>query len=57
MGLDQGWVTDSPLSRTAQLRTLGNGVLPHQSAHAIRGLLCELNSSSQARPRERDEAA
>jgi DNA (cytosine-5)-methyltransferase 1 len=57
MGLDQGWVTDSPLSRTAQLRALGNGVLPRQSAHAISGLLCELNSSSQARPRERDDEA
>ena len=34
MGLDRGWVTDLGLSRTAQLRILGNGVVPAQAAHA-----------------------
>ncbi|TDC86496.1 DNA cytosine methyltransferase [Actinomadura sp. 7K507] len=36
MGLPDGWVTDLGLPRTAQLRALGNGVLPQQAAHAMR---------------------
>ncbi|MFJ2816225.1 hypothetical protein [Streptomyces sp. NPDC087294] len=40
MGLDPGHVTDVPgLSRTAQLKALGNGVLPRQAAHALHLLL------------------
>ncbi|MBB1252896.1 DNA cytosine methyltransferase [Streptomyces sp. OF3] len=40
MGLDQGWVTDVPgLTRTQQLRALGNGVVPQQGAAALRLLL------------------
>ncbi|WP_406088171.1 hypothetical protein [Streptomyces virginiae] len=40
MGLPAGHVTDVPgLSRTAQLKALGNGVVPQQAAHAIRTLL------------------
>lgn len=36
MGLPEGWVTDVPgVSRTAQLRMLGNGVVPQQAAHAL----------------------
>lgn len=37
MGLPPGWVTDHELglSRTQQLRALGNGVVPQQGAHAI----------------------
>ena len=36
MGLDLGWVTGVPgLSRAAQLRVLGNGVVPRQAAHAV----------------------
>jgi DNA (cytosine-5)-methyltransferase 1 len=42
MGLPPGWVTDLPLPRTAQLRALGNGVVPHQAAHAITALLGDL---------------
>ncbi|WP_436502262.1 hypothetical protein [Actinokineospora sp. HUAS TT18] len=42
MGLDPGWVTDLPLPRTAQLRALGNGVVPQQAAHAISLLLADL---------------
>ncbi|MGW5646204.1 hypothetical protein ACWEV3_40335 [Saccharopolyspora sp. NPDC003752] len=41
MGLLPGWVTDLPLPRTAQLRALGNGVLPQQAAHAIALLLSD----------------
>ncbi|WP_307853342.1 DNA cytosine methyltransferase [Kitasatospora sp. RG8] len=40
MGLPPGHVTDVPdLSRTAQLKALGNGVLPDQAAAALRLLL------------------
>jgi len=35
MGLDEGWVCDVGLSRTAALRLLGNGVLPAQAALAV----------------------
>lgn len=41
MGLptDPGWVTDVPgLPRGAQLRALGNGVVPQQALHALREL-------------------
>ncbi|MFE0693921.1 DNA cytosine methyltransferase [Streptomyces sp. NPDC058869] len=39
MGLPAGWVTDVPgLSRTAQLKALGNGVVPQQAAAALRHL-------------------
>ena len=40
MGLPAGHVTAVPgLSRTAQLRALGNGVVPQQATHALYGLL------------------
>ena len=40
MGLPDGWVTDVPgLSRNEQLRAIGNGVVPLQSAMALRMLL------------------
>jgi DNA (cytosine-5)-methyltransferase 1 len=35
MGLPQGWVTDCGLTRTQQLKILGNGVVPQQAFHAI----------------------
>ena len=35
MGLPEGWVTDLGLSRTAQLKMLGNGVVPQQAALAL----------------------
>nr|WP_238400055.1 hypothetical protein [Kocuria indica] len=35
MGLDPGWVTDVPISRTAQLRAIGNGVVPQQAIAAL----------------------
>jgi DNA (cytosine-5)-methyltransferase 1 len=39
MGLPAGWVTDTPIPRNAQLRALGNGVVPQQAAAALRMLL------------------
>ena len=36
MGLPAGWVTDVGISRTAQLRCIGNGVCPQQGAAALR---------------------
>ena len=40
MGLPPGWVTDVPgLSRTEQLKALGNGVVPQQCALAVSRLL------------------
>lgn len=41
MGFPTGWVTDLSLPRTAQLRALGNAVVPHQAAHALRLLLLD----------------
>ncbi len=39
MGLPQGWVTDSGIPRSAQLKALGNGIVPQQMALALRLLL------------------
>jgi DNA (cytosine-5)-methyltransferase 1 len=40
MGLEPGWVTGVPgVSRNAQLKALGNGVVPQQAALALRMLL------------------
>jgi len=39
MGLDEGWVCDVGLSRTAALKMLGNGVVPQQAALAVDLLL------------------
>lgn len=50
MGLPEGWVTDLPLPRTAQLRALGNGVVPHQAAHAVSLLLNDLAPLLHADP-------
>jgi DNA (cytosine-5)-methyltransferase 1 len=41
-GLEPGWVTGLPLPRTAQLRALGNGVVPQQAAYAVSLLLADL---------------
>jgi DNA (cytosine-5)-methyltransferase 1 len=41
-GLEPGWVTGLGLPRTAELRALGNGVVPHQAAHAVALLLTDL---------------
>lgn len=39
MGLPEGWVTDLELSRTQQLKMLGNGVVPQQAYYALSQLL------------------
>lgn len=39
MGLPEGHVTSLPLTHRAQLRLLGNGVVPQQAARALRSLL------------------
>ncbi|MEV6825567.1 hypothetical protein [Amycolatopsis sp. NPDC051102] len=41
-GLESGWVTELPLPRTAQLRALGNGVVPQQATYAVGLLLADL---------------
>ena len=35
MGLPEGWVTDTGLSRAQQLKMLGNGVVPQQAEYAL----------------------
>jgi len=35
MGLPIGWVTDLELSRSQQLKMLGNGVVPQQAYYAL----------------------
>lgn len=48
MGLpiDPGWVTGIPdLPRTAQLRALGNGVVPQQALHSLRELAADTAES------------
>lgn len=52
MGLPPGWVTAVPgLSRSAQLRLLGNGVVPLQAAYAIHMVLNETPSLTCFAPR------
>lgn len=41
MGLPDGWVTDTPLSRSQQLKALGNGVVPQQAIYAISQLISD----------------
>jgi DNA (cytosine-5)-methyltransferase 1 len=36
MGLPQGWVTGHGLTRTAELKMIGNGVVPQQAVLALR---------------------
>ena len=39
MGLPEGWVTDLDISRSQQLKMLGNGVVPQQAEYAIKQIL------------------
>ena len=41
MGLPAGHVTDVKISRNDQLKALGNGVVPQQSAEATRRFLLD----------------
>ena len=45
MGLPEGWVTDTGIPRNAQLKALGNGVMPQQLALALTILLPRLGES------------
>ncbi|WP_225878875.1 hypothetical protein [Spongiactinospora rosea] len=38
MGLPEGWVTGIGISRAAQMRALGNGVVPQQAQAALERL-------------------
>jgi DNA (cytosine-5)-methyltransferase 1 len=42
MGLDEGYVTGLGLPRSAELKALGNGVVPQQAEAAIRWLVRHL---------------
>ncbi|MFI1583978.1 hypothetical protein [Embleya sp. NPDC020630] len=45
MGLPPGHVTHTPhLTRTAQLRILGNGVVPHQARCALHHLIKDMHA-------------
>lgn len=44
MGLPVGWVTQTGLSRTQQLKMLGNGVVPQQAYHAISLIMKTVNN-------------
>jgi DNA (cytosine-5)-methyltransferase 1 len=46
MGLPAGWVTNLDISRSQQLKILGNGVVPQQAYRALE-LLCNINSYPQ----------
>lgn len=49
MGLPDGWVTDVPgLTRNAQLKALGNGVVPQQAAMTLRLLLGAVEAGAAA---------
>lgn len=41
MGLPAGHVTGVDIGRTAQLKALGNGVVPQQAAYALASMLEE----------------
>ncbi|MCO1575911.1 DNA cytosine methyltransferase [Crossiella sp. SN42] len=61
MGLEPGWVTDIDIPRAAQLRALGNGVVPQQGLVAIASLLADLptparNNDSADRAKEAQSA-
>jgi len=42
MGIPPGWVTDTDIPRTAQLRALGNGVVPQPATRALNLMLTDL---------------
>lgn len=40
MGVDPGWITDTPgITRNDQLKAIGNGVVPQQAAAALTHML------------------
>lgn len=49
MGLPEGWVTAVPgVNRSAQLKALGNGVVPQQAAAALRDMLAAFEQQKEA---------
>lgn len=49
MGLPAGWVTDVPgVNRNAQLKALGNGVVPQQATAALRDMLAAFEMEKAA---------
>lgn len=44
MGLPEGWVTDIDISRTNQIKALGDGVVPQQGGAALKLLREELEN-------------
>lgn len=48
MGLPPGWITDVPICRTAQMRLLGNGVVPGQAIAALHELDNRLSATWSA---------
>jgi len=57
MGLPDGWVTGTGISRAAQIRALGNGVVPAQAAAAVTVLLADLLTEHTGADDEREVAA
>jgi DNA (cytosine-5)-methyltransferase 1 len=55
MGLPEGWVTSLPISRSQQLKILGNGVVPQQAFLAIALLMQELSTIDAQAVRHADE--
>ena len=47
MGLPPGWVTDIPISRTEQLRAIGNGVVPQQAAVALQDMRAAFETTTE----------
>lgn len=47
MGLPSGWVCDMGLSRTQELKMLGNGVVPQQAAAAYGWLLEQIGEMDE----------
>ncbi|WP_249358298.1 hypothetical protein [Nocardia cyriacigeorgica] len=56
MGLPEGWVTGLDLPRIAQLRALGNGVVPQQAAYAIGMLRADFEQPTASRHRKQRQA-
>jgi DNA (cytosine-5)-methyltransferase 1 len=50
MGLPEGWVTDLDLSRSQQLKILGNGVVPQQAYRALQ-ILCDDRHTDRDTPK------
>lgn len=44
MGLPDGWVTGVPISRSAQLRALGNGVVPQQASTVLEAMIPQFSA-------------